>query len=171
MNEIGQRTAVTTEGSAFTGSPADGSWRYDSLGQFEKSAPGTIGDKNRSHQYDHPSRLVPRSLEVPPTSATRYLYDGWNPIAKYDRAGVLQNTFTCGLDLSGTMRGAGGVGGLLSTRWATASGSPTYYPTYDGNGNVSEPERSGDGHARSRVPAGRRSRQYLKSGGTAALHY
>lgn len=89
MNEIGQRTAVTTEGSAFTGSPADGSWRYYSLGQLEKSAPGTIGDKNRSHQYDHPSRLVPRSLDVPPTSATRYLYDGWNPIAKYDPFGTL----------------------------------------------------------------------------------
>lgn len=38
------------------------------------------------------------------------------------------------MDLSGSMQGAGGVGGLL----AVTEGSETYYPTYDGNGNVSE---------------------------------
>jgi RHS repeat-associated protein len=40
-----------------------------------------------------------------------------------------------GLDLSGSVQGAGGVGGLL---WETSSGSPsgTYFASYDGNGNV-----------------------------------
>jgi RHS repeat-associated protein len=38
------------------------------------------------------------------------------------------------MDLSGTMQGAGGVGGLLAVTDSTG----TYYPTYDGNGNVSE---------------------------------
>jgi len=38
------------------------------------------------------------------------------------------------MDLSGSMQGAGGVGGLLSVNDGTAS----HYPTYDGNGNVSE---------------------------------
>ena len=38
------------------------------------------------------------------------------------------------MDLSGSMQGAGGVGGLLSVN----DGSDTYYPTFDGNGNVSE---------------------------------
>jgi RHS repeat-associated protein len=38
------------------------------------------------------------------------------------------------MDLSGTMQGAGGVGGLLAVNDGTAS----YYPTFDGNGNVSE---------------------------------
>jgi len=32
------------------------------------------------------------------------------------------------------MQGAGGVGGLLAVTDSTG----TYYPTYDGNGNVSE---------------------------------
>ncbi|MBN8457692.1 MAG: RHS repeat-associated core domain-containing protein [Verrucomicrobia bacterium] len=85
------------------------------------------------------NRLVSsRSVGVPPTSTTRYLYDGWNRIAEYDGAGALQDTFTRGLDLSGSKQGAGGVGGFLSTRWASASGSPFYYPTYNGNGNISE---------------------------------
>ena len=53
MNDIGQRTAVTTGGTEFTGSPADWSWRYDALGQLEKAALGTTGDKGRSYQYDH----------------------------------------------------------------------------------------------------------------------
>ena len=43
-------------------------------------------------------------------------------------------TNTWGADLSGSMQGAGGVGGLLAVTDSTG----TYYPTYDGNGNVSE---------------------------------
>ena len=38
------------------------------------------------------------------------------------------------MDVSGSMQGAGGVGGLMSVN----DGSATYYPCYDGNGNVSE---------------------------------
>ncbi|MDP0490673.1 MAG: RHS repeat-associated core domain-containing protein [Verrucomicrobiota bacterium JB023] len=38
------------------------------------------------------------------------------------------------MDLSGSLQGAGGVGGLL----AVDETSATYYPTYDGNGNVSD---------------------------------
>jgi RHS repeat-associated protein len=38
------------------------------------------------------------------------------------------------MDLSGSMQGAGGVGGLL----AVTEGATTHYPVYDGNGNVSE---------------------------------
>ncbi len=36
------------------------------------------------------------------------------------------------------MQGAGGVGGLLLITDHSAPGTPTYYPTYDGNGNISE---------------------------------
>jgi RHS repeat-associated protein len=44
------------------------------------------------------------------------------------------------MDLSGSMQGAGGVGGLLSVSLITNNPitSNVYFPTYDGNGNVSE---------------------------------
>ena len=46
----------------------------------------------------------------------QFLYDGWNVIreVKCQNSGVSTNYYTWGLDLSGTMQGAGGVGGLLA---------------------------------------------------------
>ena len=45
---------------------------------------------------------------------------------------VATNYYTWGLDLSGTLQGAGGVGGLLAV---LRNGTP-YFPCYDANGNV-----------------------------------
>ncbi len=65
------------------------------------------------------------------------LYDGWNLIAELDALQTspftLQTSYVWGLDLSGSLQGAGGVGGLLSVADVTNS---TFYPAYDGNGNV-----------------------------------
>jgi RHS repeat-associated protein len=47
----------------------------------------------------------------------------------------VSRTRTWGLDLSGSLQGAGGVGGLLADGDALGG---LWYPTYDGNGNVSE---------------------------------
>jgi len=44
---------------------------------------------------------------------------------------------TWGADLSGTLQGAGGVGGLLLTETVTPGNDPVpAYATYDGNGNL-----------------------------------
>ena len=43
-----------------------------------------------------------------------------------------------GLDLLGSLQGAGGVGGLLSTTEITENTEETYYASYNANGNVSE---------------------------------
>jgi RHS repeat-associated protein len=97
--------------------------------------------------YDSQSRRI---AETVGTNTKLTVYDGWNPIAEYWRAGLqpasLAKSFTWGIDLSGTLQGAGGVGGLLAVTDSTG----TYYPTYDGNGNVSE---------------------YLDSTGTVVAHY
>jgi RHS repeat-associated protein len=86
-----------------------------------------------TYAYDHLSRLVSRTDS---SGTTRYLYDGWNRIAEF--AGTnLEKTYLWGMDLSGSMQGAGGVGGLLSLRIHDPQ-SAIYYPTFDGNGNVSE---------------------------------
>jgi RHS repeat-associated protein len=85
------------------------------------------------------------------------VYDAWNPSADYTRSAgvppVLSRTYLWGTDLSGSIQGAGGVGGLLSV-YAPITTNPltfnSHFPTYDGNGNVSE---------------------YLDSAGTIAAHF
>ena len=107
------------------------------------------GDVIATFDYDYLGRRIAKTAWTggsagPPTI---YLYDGFNCIAEY--IGTTRThikTFTWGLDLSNTLQGAGGVGGLI----AVNSSLSTYYPTYDGNGNVSE---------------------YLASDGTVAAHF
>ena len=88
--------------------------------------------------YDYMSRRVGKTVyewgsngwqEV---SSATFLYDAWNLIAEQTSAET--NFFTFGLDLSGTLQGAGGVGGLVSA----VLGTNAVCYTYDGNGNVSE---------------------------------
>jgi RHS repeat-associated protein len=68
------------------------------------------------------------------TNNTTFVYDGWNPIGKLNATNnnVLQS-YLWGQDLSGSMQGAGGVGGLLEISDA-ANG--VHFAAYDGNGNV-----------------------------------
>ncbi len=65
----------------------------------------------------------------------RFLYSGWNLVAEINAGGGMVRSHLWGLDLSGLMQGAGGVGGLLCT---TSYGLETeqWFPAYDGNGNV-----------------------------------
>lgn len=66
-------------------------------------------------------------------SDLRFIYDGWNLVGEIDAvANTVTRTHVWGLDLSGTMQGAGGVGGLL---WSSASGN-TYTASADANGNI-----------------------------------
>ena len=92
----------------------------------EKATSNVIAE----YAYDYKSRRVEKTESGVTTS---YLYEGWNPIAEYT-GNVLTKSYTWGMDLSGSMQGAGGVGGLL----AVNDGASSYCPTYDGNGNVSE---------------------------------
>src|SRR5713101_2003592 len=70
-------------------------------------------------------------------STNLFVYDGWNLIAILSPLLSPLSTFTWGLDLSGSLQGAGGVGGLL---WVSEmSNSPitnSSFAAYDGNGNV-----------------------------------
>ena len=95
----------------------------------------TVGATVSDYDYDFKSRLVKTTTG---SSVLYYLYDGWNRIAEYSGATspTHQKTNLWGLDLSGSLQGAGGVGGLLSI--VETGGTVRYYPAYDGNGNVSE---------------------------------
>ena len=66
-----------------------------------------------------------------------FFYDAWNLIAEVDaQTGDLIRTYVWGLDLSGTMQGAGGIGGLLWINVEGGSNAGRYFVAYDGNGNV-----------------------------------
>ena len=67
-------------------------------------------------------------------SDTRFLYDGWNLLTELDalNSNTLVRSYAWGLDLSGSLQGAGGVGGLL---WANTP-THTFATSSDGNGNI-----------------------------------
>ncbi len=69
-------------------------------------------------------------------STNRYIYDGWNLIGILDGGNNLQYSFQWGTDLSGTIQGAGGVGGLISMTIYSGANAGTYDYAYDGNGDV-----------------------------------
>ena len=62
-----------------------------------------------------------------------FVYDGWNLIAELDGNGEVIQTYMWGPDLSGTLQGAGGVGGLLALDSAAEG---VHFVACEGNGNV-----------------------------------
>ena len=78
------------------------------------------------------------------TSNTLFVYDGWNLIQELDGndpAHAVQKSYVWGLDLSQSIQGAGGVGGLLAM---TENGN-TYLYCHDANGNVGRMINASDG--------------------------
>jgi len=71
-------------------------------------------------------------------SETRYLYDGWRVIQERDGSNVPTVSYTRGTDLSGSLEGAGGIGGLLARSHTYGNGYWTNHNYYfaDGNGNI-----------------------------------
>ncbi len=66
------------------------------------------------------------------------MWDGWNAAVElnYQLSPIgyqLTRTYTWGLDLSDTLLGAGGAGGLIIEK---DSSGEKYFPSYDGNGNL-----------------------------------
>jgi len=118
-----------------------------------------------TYTYDYLGRRISKTAAG---TITRYMYDGWNVIADYTTQNStlkIQNSYTWGMDLSGSMhaddrqgvqafQSAGGVGGLLAVNELSILNSQlsitSFFPTYDGNGNVSE---------------------YLDTTGTVVAHY
>jgi RHS repeat-associated protein len=67
-----------------------------------------------------------------------YVYDGMRVIQERNSSNVPAVAYTRGSDLSGSLEGAGGIGGLLARSDTYSRGSFTRHPGYhaDGNGNV-----------------------------------
>ena len=98
--------------------------------------------------YDHQSRRTRK--EVFDTSdnyklkTINYLWDGWNILRETvaDHLSLTTNHcyYTWGPDLSGTIQGAGGVGGLVAVTTVTSDDPRPvlHFPCCDANGNVTE---------------------------------
>jgi len=111
-----------------------GSWTYTRNGE-NRLINADNGTVSIDFTYDYQGRLVKKDDG---TDIEVYVYDGWNRIATFKSqvSGFsLQTSYLWGLDLSGSMQGAGGVGGLLSE---TTHSSPltTHYSLFDANGNI-----------------------------------
>lgn len=128
---------------------ADGVWSYtwnaeNQLVRVTSLLPGGFGFTRvrLDFKYDHMRRRVEKRVfnldSSTETLARRFLYDGWNLVAELDGSGsAMQRSYTWGLDLAGSLERSGGVGALMRmTNYSSGTPGTSYYPTYDGNGNV-----------------------------------
>jgi RHS repeat-associated protein len=129
-NELNQYTAIDSTNPVHDADgnlTSDGIWTY-TWNNENRLASATNGTVTIDFTYDYQGRLVKKddgsTVEV-------YVYEGWNRIATFELQTstlTLQTSYLWGLDLSGTLQGAGGVGGLLK--------EGGLYPTFDANGNI-----------------------------------
>lgn len=100
------------------------------------------GQSRRIAKYAYTNNLVNATYSL--QSLALFLYDGWNMVHEERRPDALSRRvdvdYVWGLDLSGSLQGAGGVGGLLAavTQFPASIANPaqTQFYTFDGNGNV-----------------------------------
>ncbi len=144
------------------GLASDGTWTYayDAEDQLVSvtSSSLTNGAIRVLNTYDYRHRRTSKTVQrlystiaLPPsppigveewqTFETRtFIHDDWNLIHEtiYTIDGSTTNTaevqYFWGLDLSDSLQGAGGVGGLL----AVSRNGQFYFPTFDNNGNVTK---------------------------------
>ncbi len=172
---VWQRVAVTnTGGSWSTGSvfvpktpesytydsdgnlTQDGRWDYtwDGENRLVKMESRTTGQPTGSKlrlefAYDDKGRRVWKKVTSLDTSTVlsenKFVYDGWNLVATLDASAVMVQAYVWGTDLSGSLQGAGGVGGLLwIVELSGGSAVNAHFAACDGNGNVSGLVRASD---------------------------
>ena len=134
-NALNQYTAAGNAALSYT---ADGgltgfgglTFAYDSGSRLKSvSSNGVV---IAAYDYDAFDRRV---RKVTPEAETTFVYDGWNLVLEevaHTNGAVDRIEYVWGKDLSGTLDGAGGVGGLLYLKHNGA----IYIPLYDANGSV-----------------------------------
>ena len=122
-------------------------WYYYDGGYNGNGAPTSPADLRTEFVYDGRTRLrkrvdytatggFPYSWAV--SSETRYLYDGMRVIQERSSANTPTVSYTRGSDLTGSLEGAGGIGGLLARSHGYSSGNWSTHNFYhaDGGGNI-----------------------------------
>jgi RHS repeat-associated protein len=89
--------------------------------------------------YDYRGRRSTKAVETLSGStwnivlSNKFVYDGWNLVSELNGTNnAVIRCYMWGSDLSGSMQGAGGVGGLL----AISSPGSAQFTCFDGNGNI-----------------------------------
>ncbi len=151
----------------------DGRWTYtwdgeNRLVQMIRDTDSPAGARQKlTFDYDHQGRRIRKTFSTysggwQKQSDLIFLYDGWNLVAELDAnaSNARVRTYVWGTDLSGTITGAGGVGGLLwlDNHQSTFEGKtlPTgvQHAAYDGNGNVAALLKAADGSVTARYDYG-----------------
>ena len=138
-NSLNQYTNITGAGARVMKYDLDGNLTNSGVFAYTWDAENRLvsvssnGTVLASYKYDYMSR---RYQKAAGTTTNTFLYDGWNVISEVSRQSsvVSTNAYTWGMDLSGSLQGAGGIGGLLAAR---ISGTNVLY-CYDANGNVTD---------------------------------
>jgi RHS repeat-associated protein len=167
-NSLNQYTGQTIQ---YAGSPAsltiplthdlDGNLTNDGTYEYTYDAENRLtsvtplnpqdGDKKVEAAYDYLSRRISKQVSVYEggtweiEKTITFVYDGWNLIQETTTtdSGNTTEYYVWGLDLSGTLHGAGGIGGLLSkTNDLTGT---TFLSMYDANGNAGQLVDAADG--------------------------
>ena len=93
------------------------------------------------------------------------------PVAELNATNnALVRAYAWGLDLSGSMQGAGGVGGLLSVTVPTGPNTGAYFCCYDGNGNLAALINAADGSLAAQYEYGPFGELLRSTGPAAALN-
>lgn len=130
----------------------DGRWKYtwDAENRLiAMTASSGVGPSvSLKFEYDWQGRRIHKQVwgntgwSGGPTNDLKFIYDGWNLVGQFSSSNTVVQTFLWGTDLSATMQGAGGVGGLLAVKDAVQG---AHFAAFDGNGNVSALVKASDG--------------------------
>jgi RHS repeat-associated protein len=147
---------------------ADGRWAYtwdgeNRLVQMIRDTDSPTGAREKLvFTYDWMGRRIRKQFYTYSSgwvlsTDTIFLYDGWNLICEFDAStsqpGTLIRSYIWGTDITGSMQGAGGIGGLLKI--TDYVGSTTHhFVSYDGNGNVAALVDGGTGAITARYEYG-----------------
>jgi RHS repeat-associated protein len=130
--------------------------------------------KKLDFAYDYLSRRYQKIVSTWNGSAwtasqTNYFFhDGWLLVAETS-PGITTKAYPWGIDLSGLPAwrgGAAGVGGLVAMKY----GADSYYPAFDGNGNVMALVGSADGKVKAQYEYGPFAEAIRASGAAADLN-
>ncbi|MCP4110882.1 MAG: hypothetical protein GY749_36070 [Desulfobacteraceae bacterium] len=133
--------------------PGSLKYSYNAENRLVSAAPELPmqGDIKVEFVYDYMGRRVKKTVSVWNGSWVQeteklFVYDGWNMICEITVPAdgfATEKYYVWGLDLSQSLQGAGGIGGLIAT--LDNSASVVYYYFYDANGNVGQLANAADG--------------------------